>query len=671
MTLKSQNNYSKCWLDYRRVYVENSEHLVRLFVPKADKILKTAISEYKEAVLKMTGIQVDVKEGMPVAELPKHVLIEITEDSFIPDGGYSIQGSDLEVRISAGSSLGILYAVFAFARQMQMGCDLSTICLYESPKMPLRIVNHWDNMDGSIERGYSGNSFFYMENQILMNERIKMYARLMASIGINAVVLNNVNVHKVESYLITSRYLGQVKEYADLFRCYGIKLFLCVNFAAPMEIGMLPSCDPLEESVMQWWKETTKYVYEMIPDFGGYVVKADSEGRPGPFTYGRTQADGANMLAHALQPFGGLLIWRCFVYNCGQDWRDKKTDRACAAYDYFMELDGSFSENVILQIKNGPMDFQVREPVSPLFGGLEKTNSILEVQIAQEYTGQQIDVCYLVPMWKEILDFPMYGRGPFENRVLDIISGKSFGNKNCGMAGVINTGDDYNWTGNDLAAANLYGYGRLCFSPGLAADEIAKEWICMTFGSEQEVVGKVTEILMQSWPVYEKYTAPLGIGWMVTPHFHYGPDIDGYEYDRWGTYHRADRNGIGIDRTSKGTGFCTQYHEPNSSMYEEKESCPDELVLFFHYMHYDEKLKSGKTVIQHIYDTHFEGVEEVEKMIALWKSLEGKISEEVSQRVSERFQRQLLNAKEWRDCINTYFYRKSGIADEKHRKIYE
>jgi alpha-glucuronidase len=293
---------------------------------------------------------------------------------------------------------------------------------------------------------------------------------------------------------------------------------------------------------------------------------------------------------------------------------------------------------------------------------------ILELEIAQEYTGQQIDLCYLLPMWREILDFDTCAKGK-DSTVLNIVKGETYGQRLCGMAAVINTGDDYNWTGHDLAAANTYGYGRLTMSPSLKPETIAEEWTELTLGGE--VKKELTGLLMKSWHTYEKYTSPLGIGWMVTPHTHYGPNIDGYEYDRWGTYHRADRNGIGVDRTTKGTGYTEQYHEPWRSRYDDMETCPEELLLFFHYVRYDRMLKSGKTLIQHIYDTHFEGVEEVQEMIDVWKGMRERLNPCVYERVLTRMNLQMENAVEWRDCVNTYFYRKSGIADAKGRNIYE
>lgn len=667
-------NYTKCWLDFKPIAEEKIKSCYFHPVLMASgKVARTAGEEYCISMSEMLGTGIDLVEDIveePAVCLEVREELEVdTDNPSLAAQTFVIRAEDDNIIITGKSEEALLQGVFAFARMVyldELDEKMPYIC---TPTMPLRMMNHWDDMDGSIERGYSGRSFFYEDYKIFYNDRIEMYARLMASIGTNAIVINNVNVHEKETYLITDVYLQQVKQYADLFGRYGIKLFLSVNFAAPMELGEIPVSDPLDGDVIQWWKDAVKHVYEVIPEFGGFLVKADSEGRPGPFTYGRTHADGANMLARALKPYGGIVVWRCFVYNCGQDWRDRKTDRARAAYDHFMALDGTFDDNVILQIKNGPMDFQVREPVSPLFGGLKKTNMILEVQIAQEYTGQQIDLCYLIPMWKEILSFDTYGDGE-GTTVCRVVSGESYGQVNCGMAGVINTGDDENWTGNDLAAANLYGFGRLSMDASLTAEQIAREWSRLSLSREEDVTEVVIPMLCGSWATYEKYNAPLGIGWMVTPHYHYGPDIDGYEYDRWGTYHRADLHGIGVDRTEEGTGYVTQYNEPWRSIYADINTCPEELLLFFHYVPYTYMLKTGKTLIQHIYDTHFEGVEEVEAMQKKWSELSGKIEDRAYRCVEERFERQLINAREWRDRVNTYFYRKCGIADEKGRNIF-
>ena len=671
-------NYNKCWLNYNLIEdYSDKEILSNITVcgkdAKESLIVDNAVNELKDAFRKILNINAScsyLKNEKEYDEANLGVILKLRDNQELHSEGYLIKQIDKGLHIEARTDKGLLYGSFDLIRRISQGETLDGLNLMENPKNNIRIFNHWDNMDGSIERGYSGNSFFFENDQVLINERTRDYARLAASIGINATVINNVNVLEAATDLITDRYLNKLAEMSDIFEGYGIKMYLSANFAAPIEIGGLPVSDPLDKDVILWWEKCIKNVYDKIPGFGGFLIKADSEGRPGPFTYGRTHADGANMLAKALKPYEGILIWRCFVYNCLQDWRDYKTDRARSAYDNFIDLDGKFDDNVILQIKNGPMDFQVREPVSPLFGGLKKTNMILEVQAAQEYTGQQKDLCYLIPMWKEILDFETHAKKD-GSTIADIVSGRTYDQDKCGIATVTNTGNDYNWTGHDLAAANLYGFGRLAWDTGLSAIQIAREWVTQTFSRDEKVVRTVCEILMKSWPTYEKYTSPLGIGWMVNPNHHYGPNIDGYEYDRWGTYHRADRNGLGVDRTVKsGTGYAGQYNEPLASMYEDKETCPEELLLFFHYIKYDYKLKSGKTLIQHIYDTHFEGVEEVEDMIEKWKGLKELLAEDVYERVSMRFSMQLSNAKEWRDRVNTYFYRKSGVEDEHGRKIY-
>jgi alpha-glucuronidase len=680
ITRRKHMNYNQCWLNYNPINnYEDKELVGDITVYVGEKvqspIIDNAVAELTNAIDKILNIRIKsrfIRESNQLDSVEMGIILSIIYEnkSDLGEEGYYIKQLGKSIRIEAVTDRGLLYGSFDLIRQIAQGNTIRGINIRQSPKNNIRILNHWDNMDGSIERGYSGKSFFFEDDQIIINERTKDYARFMASVGINASVINNVNVLGAATDLITSRYLDKLRTMADIFSGYGIKLYLSANFAAPIEIGGLPVSDPLDKDVANWWKKRVAEIYEKIPQFGGFLIKADSEGRPGPFTYGRTHADGANVLARALKPYGGLLIWRCFVYNCLQDWRDYKTDRARASYDNFIDLDGKFDDNVILQIKNGPMDFQVREPVSPLFGALKNTNMILEVQAAQEYTGQQKDVCYLIPMWKEVLDFETYSKEK-DSTIADIVSGRAYNQANCGMAVVTNTGNDYNWTGHDLVASNLYGFGRLSWDTELSSEQIAKEWTALTFTHEDKVAKVVLDILMKSWPVYEKYTSPLGIGWMVNPNHHYGPNIDGYEYDRWGTYHRADRNGLGVDRSVKsGTGYAGQYNEPNASMYEDKESCPEELLLFFHYIEYDYKLKSGKTLIQHIYDTHFEGVEDVKDMIKEWEGIKGLIPQDVYERVRERFDMQISNAVEWRDRVNTYFYRKSGIEDAKGRKIY-
>lgn len=666
----NDQKWTQAWLDYKpRKDCGNGVYAGKVALAgfgEGERIIANALKEWENGVAGMLGRHPELTDA---GDLTQGLLISLSENSEIGPEGYWLKENQGLISLEAREEKGVLYGIFHILRRIAMEQPLKgTDCLC-NPDNPLRMYNHWDNMDGFIERGYSGSSLFFEDNEVVVNERTVDYARLASSIGINGVVINNVNVKDAATWLITPRYFDKVSQIAEIFAGYGIKFFLSLNFAAPMELGGPDSADPLDKEVILWWKEKMEEVFTSIPNLGGFLVKADSEGRPGPFTYGRTQADGANMLADIVKPYGGIIIWRCFVYNCTQDWRDYKTDRARAGYDNFIEMDGDYHDNVILQIKNGPMDFQIREPVSPLLGGLRRTNQMLEVQVAQEYTGQQIDVCYLIPMYKEVLDFHTHC-APLNDTVADIASGRCFDNPHGGMAAVCNTGDDCNWTGNTLAAANFYGFGRLAWCTGLGAEEIAEEWIRLTLSNETCVVDAVKKILLDSRAVYERYTCPLGIGWMVTPATHYGPSVDGYEYSRWGTYHRADHLGIGVDRSSSGTGYALQYHEPNASMYNSVETCPEELLLFFHHVPYTHRLRTGKTLIQHIYDTHFEGVEEVEQMIAAWESLRGKVPEEAWENVRERFDRQLYNAREWRDQVNSYFLRKSGIEDEKGRKIY-
>ena len=660
--MKTQN-WSQMWLGYHQISKDNKNwKVICNDFSKEDRVVKSAIGEFATGIKGYFDADITENDG-------DVYVLEIAKDASIAKEGYFVKGEKSGITLKASDENGVIYGVFAILRKLGARVSVEDICEEAAPSNPLRMMNHWDNMDGSIERGYSGESFFFENDEMYINERTVDYARFMASVGINGIVINNVNVKGAATYLITDRFFDKVKELQDVFADYGIKLYLSINFAAPIELGGLEVCDPLDEGVIAWWQAKSKEVFEKLPGFGGYLVKADSEGRPGPFTYGRTQADGANMLADAVAPYGGIIIWRCFVYNCTQDWRDYKTDRARAGYDYFKDFDGEYHDNVILQIKNGPMDFQIREPISPLLGGLTKTNQLLEVQIAQEYTGHQIDLCYLMPMFKEVLDFRTYCSEK-NDTVADIVSGRTMGNKLAGMAAVINTGNDFNWTGNDLAAANLYGFGRLAYNTELGADEIAREWVALTFDMDKASEDKLVDMLMRSRDIYEKYTSPLGIGWMVTPHVHYGPSVDGYEYSRWGTYHRADHKGIGVDRSDKGTGYAQQYYEPNASAYIDPEKCPEELLLFFHHIPYTWKLKSGQTLIQYIYDSHFEGEEGAEKLAADWDSLKDAVDPEVFARVAERFELQVANAKEWRDQVNSYFYRKSDIADEKGRKIY-
>ncbi|MBZ4647531.1 MAG: alpha-glucuronidase [Clostridia bacterium] len=684
------NGYN-CWLRYTKIekteFIDNyKKYVVTIWAKIDSQLLSSAVNELKKGIWGLMETEPEVVSEKPAFQGIVLGTFDVIEEMYtleflqeeknaVKEEGFLVKLIMSDTRhniiIAGKTDKGVLYGVFYFLRSLMTQKEVEQIETIENPGNALRFVNQWDNMDGSIERGYAGQSIFYRNNEIGYDlERVKDYARLLASVGINSIVINNVNVREAALRLIMKEFLPSVEKIADVFRAYGIKIYLSINFTSPIHLGNLPTADPVDADVKQWWKEKAAEIYEYIPDFGGFLVKADSEFNPGPYVYGRTHADGANMLAEALAPFNGIVIWRCFVYNCLQDWRDRKTDRAKAAYDNFVPLDGAFHDNVILQIKNGPMDFQVKEPVSPLLGGMSKTNQVLELQITQEYTGQQKHLCYLVPMWKEIMDFDTYAKGP-GSTVKKIVSGSLFERKYGGVAGVSNIGDDINWTGHTLAQSNLYGYGRLIWNPDLTAEQIAEEWVRLTFGNEQIVVDTICEMLMNSLQIYRNYNAPLGIGWMVNPGHHYGPNVDGYEYSKWGTYHRADCFGIGVDRTQKsGTGYTGQYHKENAEMYESLDTCPDELLLFFHHVPYTYILKSGETVIQHIYNTHFDGAEQAAELKDKWMTLKHYIDEERFLQVLERLKIQVEHAKEWRDVINTYFYRKSGIKDKLGRIIY-
>jgi alpha-glucuronidase len=599
---------------------------------------------------------------------PDLVLSIASSPGSLGDEGFTLSRVDGVTAVVADAPAGLLYGFFHVVRLGEAAFDADRPVEVHRPALRRRMVDHWDNVAvnpvmGQVERGYAGGSLFWERGALRADlTRIRDYARLLAACGINAVAVNNVNVDAVAAHLVTDR-LGDVAAIAAELRPYGIRAHLSVNFASPILLGGLPTADPLDPAVGEWWAAITSRVYEAIPDFGGYVVKADSEGQPGPFGYGRTHADGANMLADALAPHGGVVHWRAFVYNHRQDWRDRSTDRARAAYDHFAPLDGQFRDNAILQVKHGPIDFQTREPVSPVIAAMPGTRLAVELQATQEYTGQQKHVCYLAPMWSEVLRFRLQGDGgPAVASLAE--SG--------GMVAVSNVGDDPFWTGHPLAQANLYAFGRLAWAPDADPLAILDEWIGLTFPDAPSQLRQALHAMMdESWRTYELYTAPLGVGFMVRPGHHYGPDVDGYEYTQWGTYHFADRNGIGVDRTpATGTGFTGQYPQPWADVYESLDTCPDELLLFFHHVPYGHVLHSGSTVIQHIYDTHFAGADEAARMRELWSTVGHLAGSDVDARVRERLHEQVRSATEWRDQINTYFFRKSGVPDAKGRRIY-
>jgi len=568
--------------------------------------------------------------------------------------------------ITAANDRGVLYGVFALLSKIARGESIIGINEVQNPYAPIRWVNQWDNLDGRIERGYGGPSILFADGKVRADlTRAGEYARLLASIGINGCTINNVNA---APGVLEDDFIAQAKRVADVFRPWGVQMSMSVDLSSPKLIGGLDTFDPVDPRVAEWWRKKVDGIYSQIPDFGGFVVKADSEGRSGPSAYGRTHADAANVIARALKPHGGVVFYRAFVYNHHLDWRDPKNDRAKAAYDNFHPLDGKFDDNAVVQIKNGPIDFQVREPVSPLFGGLRRTNEAIELQITQEYTGQQKHLCFLVPMWKEVLDFDMRVDGG-STPVKDLVSGRVFHRRVGGFVGVANVGLDANWLGSPLALANLYGFGRLAWNPGLSSETIIDEWTRLTFGSDPLVVKTIANLQLSSWPVYESYTGPLGAGTLTNiVGNHYDPGPESSEGNGWGQWHRADHQGIGMDRTmATGTGYIGQYPPEVQKIYESLAACPDNLLLFFHHVPYTYALHSGKTVIQHVYDSHYEGAERAHDFVAEWKTLEGRVDPERYRDILARFEFQAGEAVKWRDAICKWIYGLSGIPDQRQR----
>jgi len=575
-------------------------------------------------------------------------------------------GGHHAIVIAGVTDRAVLYGAFAFLRKIALGQGVAGLNEVSVPSAPLRWVNQWDNLDGSIERGYAGRSIFFENRQVLSDlTRAGEYARLLASVGINGCNVSNVNA---DLHILDPDFIPQLARIAEVFRPYGVQLGVAVNVSMPKQVGGLDTFDPLAPDVAAWWRTKFDEVYKAIPDFGGVVVKADSEGQLGPSEYGRNPAEAANVIVRALQQHHGVVSYRSFVYNHHLDRNYMKADRARAAYDIFHPLDGQFDDNVVVQTKHGPIDFQVREPVSPLFGGLEKTNHNIELQITQEYTGQQRHTVFLVPMWKQVLDFDMRVNG-MQSPVKQIVAGKSFHRPTGGYVGVANVGLSTNWLANQLSLANLYGFGRLAWNPDLSSQTIAEEWTRLTFGNDSEVVQKITQLQLASWPLYESYTGVLGLQTLTNitgPH--YGPAPESQEHNGWGQWIRADKDAVGMDRTvATGTGYVGQYSPEVQKSYESVANTPDELVLFFHHLPYTHKLHNGKTVIQTSYDSHYDGAAGTQEFVKTWMTLHGRIDDERYFGVLEQLQYQSGHAMVWRDAVNDWFYRISGIADEKGR----
>jgi alpha-glucuronidase len=669
------------WLRYTALDPKSAgqyAHLPARVITVGDSIvLHTAQQELTSGIASMLG-----RTLAPAAEITASSLIlgrvdqlknavpQFHPHASLSGDGYSLTGKKVRgfdcVIVAASSDRGVLYGVFALLSKIARGQSLDHLNEIQQPETPLRWINQWDNLDGTIERGYGGRSIFFDNGKVRDDlTRAGQYARLLASIGINGCTINNVNA---APGVLDTAFIAQVKRIADAFRPWGVQLAMSVDFSSPKVAGGLDTFDPLDPRVADWWRTKTDEVYRQIPDFAGFLVKADSEGRSGPSAYHRTHADAANVIARALKPHGGVLFYRAFVYNHHLDWRDPKADRARAAYDNFHPLDGQFDDNVIIQIKHGPIDFQVREPVSPLFAGLPRTNESIELQVTQEYTGQQKHLCFLVPMWKEVLDFDLRIDGN-STPVKDVISGRTFHRPIGAIAGVANVGLDANWLGSSLAVANLYGFGRLAWNPTLTSETIIDEWTRLTFGSDPLVVKTINTLQLNSWHVYELYTGPLGAGTLTNiVGNHYDPGPESSEHNGWGQWHRADQQGIGMDRTiATGTGYIGQYPPEVQQLYESLERCPDTLLLFFHHVPYKYVLHSGKTVIQHIYDSHYEGAERAQDFVAQWKTLEGHLDPARYNDILPRFEYQAKEAVVWRDAICNWILGLSGIPDRKGR----
>lgn len=582
----------------------------------------------------------------------------------LDEDGFWLSTHGDSAQIVGANERGALYGAFEYLSMLAQG-NFSEVAYASNPSAPLRWVNQWDNMDGSIERGYGGPSIFFKDGTIVDDlSRVAQYGRLLASVRINTVVVNNVNANATLLAPENIKGLGRI---ADAFRPYGVQVGISLNFASPEILGGLDTFDPLDPSVINWWSNVTDQIYQHVPDMAGYLVKADSEGQPGPQTYNRTLAQGANLFANALQPYGGIVMFRAFVYKQlnESNW---KADRANAAVDFFKPLDGKFEENVVVQIKYGPIDFQVREPASPLFANLFNTSTAIELEVTQEYLGQQSHVVYLPPLWKTVLDFDLrVDHKP--SLVRDVVTGKRFNRKLGGSAAVVNVGTNTTWLGSHLSMSNLYAYGRLAWNPADDPQSILQDWIRLTFGLDRTVLDTITKISMDSWPAYENYSGNLGIQTLTDILYtHYGPNPASQDNNGWGQWTRADHTSIGMDRTvSNGTGFSGQYPDEVAAMYEDIDTTPDNLVLWFHHVNYTHRLHSGKTVIQHFYDAHYQGAEAAQSFLTLWESLKGKIDDERFDFTRHRLDYQTGHSIVWRDAINNFYFNLSGIPDDAKR----
>ena len=578
-----------------------------------------------------TTVTITGVEGTAMTELKTYwqggpVVLKRQKD--LPREGYTIKSQGGKTVIAASSDNGLLYGAYHLLRLQQTGQSCDNLHINEKPFYDLRILNHWDNPNGTCERGFAGKSIFLNPDP----ERMRMYARANASVGINGTVLNNVNA-KPEA--LTTESLEKAKAIADQLRPYGIRVYLSINFASPMKVGGLKTADPLDAEVIRWWKDKVNEIYKMIPDFGGFLVKANSEGEPGPQDFGRTHADGANMLASVLKPHKGIVMWRAFVYA------PQSPDRANQAYLEFMPLDGQFTDNVIIQIKNGPVDFQPREPYSPLFTAMQKTQMMVEFQLTQEYLGAANHLVYLAPMWQEFFSFVKPG------------SLKA-------MAGVANIGNDTNWCGHHFAQANWYAFGRTAWNPALTSEQIADEWLRQTFSSDERMLDPVKQIMLDSREAAVSYMMPLGIHHIFAGVHHYGPEPwyspKGLRAD-WTPpyYHRADSIGMGFDRTLKGSANVRQYPDELCRLYNDINTCPETLLTWVHHVPWDHQMKSGRTFWDELCHKYDDGVHEARHFLAVWDAMQPYIDQQRFSEVQRKLRIQARDSEWWRDACLLYF----------------
>lgn len=640
LPLAAEDGY-RLWLRYDRIAGAAPVSAVVLATPAGtdSPVLAAARDELR------TGLR-----GLLGAE-PEITLEKTAPQPAAGDEGYALRAAaGGVVRISANQDRGVLYGAFALLREVQLGHPLARLDTASAPKISRRILNHWDNLNGFIERGYAGFSLWqWFQLPGIRYPRYRDYARACASLGLNGTVLTNVNANAL---VLTPDYLAKVAALAGEFRPYGIRVYLTARFSAPIEIGGLKTADPLDPAVAAWWRAKVDEIYRYVPDFGGFVVKANSEGQPGPQDYGRTHADGANMLADALAPHDGIVMWRAFVYAA-----ENTVDRVKQAYNEFTPLDGKFRANVVVQIKNGPLDFMPREPFSPLFGAMPKTPLALELQITQEYLGGSVQLAFLAPLWQEVLDADTYAAGP-GSTVARVVDGSLRGQPFSVIAGVANTGSDRNWTGHPLAQANWYAFGRLAWDHTLSAAAIANEWTRLTFGADPATVKTVTTLLLGSRETVVNYSMPLGLHHIMAEGHHYGPGP-------WTTtkradwnpsyYHQADAAGLGAARSATGSNAVAQYAPVLAALWGNPDTCPENLLLWFHHVPWDHRMKSGRPLWDELCLRYQQGVDEARAMQRAWASLAGRIDAERFTAVQQRLQRQADDAVIWRDACLLYF----------------